>query len=219
MFTGIVEAVGTLVARERLGRGVRFAIRCPTLAEGLSPGDSLAVNGVCLTATAVEDGTVSVDATRTTLECTTLGEWETGKRVNLERAVGAGDPLGGHFVQGHVDAAGEVVGLEALDETHVLAIRTGDEIAAVTVPRGSLAVDGVSLTVAGMDGGVARFAIIPYTWSHTTLPDLEIGSRVNLEADLIGKYVHRWLQPYLDDRSQGHRASGEAPHSKRTTNP
>ncbi|MDX1392970.1 MAG: riboflavin synthase [Gemmatimonadota bacterium] len=196
MFTGIVTRVGSIEALEVRSGGRRLTVRAGDLVSTLRPGDSVSVAGICLTATDVEEDTFTVDAVETTLSRTTLGEWEVGTEVNLERALGAGEPLGGHLVQGHVDEVAEVCAIEASGETRRLAVRLGEATRRVTVNRGSLTVDGVSLTVAGLEGNIAEFAIIPYTWSHTTLRRLAPGSRVNVEADLIGKYVQRLFEPY-----------------------
>lgn len=198
MFTGLIEHVGEVTARAAQEGGERFTIRAPELAEHLASGDSVAVDGVCLTVTEPPsaDGSFSVDAVPTTLGRTTLAEIRPGRRVNLEPAVRVGDPLGGHIVQGHVDGVGTVVSAEREEEALVLRVRLPGEIAATTVERGSLTVDGVSLTVAGLSEGVAKLAIIPYTLGHTNLDRLGAEARVNLEADLIGKYVARLLDPY-----------------------
>lgn len=198
MFTGIVETVGRIATIERVEGGARLRIEAPDLVSGLGPGDSVATAGVCLTVAGHEAGSFTADAVTTTLARTTLGDRRAGDPVNLERAVRAGQPLGGHLVQGHVDEVAEVVAVSPSGATVTLAVRVGPDVAAVTVDRGSLAVDGVSLTVARLAGDVAEFAIIPYTWSHTTLSELAVGSRVNIEADLIGKYVRRLSAPYRE---------------------
>lgn len=198
MFTGIVEAVGRIAAVEGVENGARLRIDAPALVPDLSTGESIATAGVCLTVAGRGAASFTADAVATTLARTTLGERRAGDPVNLERAVRAGQPLGGHLVQGHVDEVAEVVGVSPSGATVTLAVRLGPEVAAVTVDRGSLAVDGVSLTVARIATDVAEFAIIPYTWSHTTLSELAVGSRVNVEADLIGKYVRRLTAPYRE---------------------
>ena len=198
MFTGLVEHVGEIIAREAREGGARFTIEAPDLAAALSEGDSVSVDGACLTVSGLAGSSFTVDAVPTTLGRTTLGDVGPGRRVNLEPAVRAGEPLGGHIVQGHVDAVGEVVDFRREEDAHVLRVRLPDEVAACTVERGSLTVDGVSLTVAGLSAGVAKLAIIPYTLGHTNFDRLEAGARVNLEADVIGKYVARLLDPYRD---------------------
>lgn len=205
MFTGLVQHVGALSVRSNDAGGVRFEFVAPGLVPGLAPGDSVAVDGVCLTATEIDTdgGSFAVDAVPATLERTTLADMRPGRRVNLERAVRAGEPLGGHIVQGHVDAVGVVTEASRDDEAFVLGIQLSDAVAPFTVERGSLTVDGVSLTVAGLSGRVAKLAIIPYTLGHTNLGRLEKGARVNLEADVIAKYVARLLDPYRPDDDEG----------------
>ncbi|HSM08168.1 MAG TPA: riboflavin synthase [Gemmatimonadota bacterium] len=205
MFTGLVQHVGDLRSRSNSGSGVRFELVAPGLVPELAPGDSVAVDGVCLTATEIDTvaGSFAVDAVPTTLERTTLADMEPGRQVNLERAVRAGEPLGGHIVQGHVDGVGVVTEVSRDDEALVLGIRLPDAVARFTVARGSLTVDGVSLTVAGLSDGVAKLAIIPYTLGHTNLGRLKAGALVNLEADVIAKYVARLLTPYRPDDEEG----------------
>jgi riboflavin synthase len=198
MFTGLVEHVGEVTAREPREGGARFTIAAADLVGELTAGDSVAVDGACLTVSDLAGSAFSVHAVPTTLGRTTLGEMAPGRRVNLERAVRAGEPLGGHLVQGHVDAVGEIVGVDRDEDALVLRVRLPAEVEASTVERGSLTVDGVSLTVADLSAGVAKLAIIPYTLGHTNFDRLEAGARVNLEADIIGKYVARLLVPYRD---------------------
>ena len=190
MFTGLIEAVGVVRERRELERGARFVIEAP-FARELEPGESVAVDGVCLTAEHPDESTFSATAVQTTLGRTTVGSYRPGRRVNLERSLRAGERLGGHFVQGHVDAVGEVVELERSGETVMLSVLLPEEVAATTVERGSVAVDGVSLTVSSLEGREAEIALVPHTWSHTALHRLEAGAAVNLEADLLGKYVAR----------------------------
>lgn len=207
MFTGIVRAIGTVVERRPEEGGIRFRVEAPTLAAALAPGDSLALDGVCQTLTRVDPPGLEFQAVRTTLSRTTLGEWEPGRRVNLEPPLAAGEPLGGHLVQGHVDGVGRVVEVERAGETVFLRIRLPREVERVTVLHGSLAVDGVSLTVNGLEGAVAELAIIPYTWSHTALSRLGAGDGVNVEADLVGKYVRKLVEPYGREPERGRNAA------------
>lgn len=202
MFTGLVEAEGTVRAREPRAGGVAFTVEGPFAAE-LEDGESVAIDGACLSVTRREGKTFGVEAIRTTLGRTTLGGFEPGRRVNLERALRVGDRLGGHLVQGHVDGVGEVVSVERADETVFVRLRMPEEVARLTVVHGSIAVDGVSLTVNDRDGSVAEVAIVPYTWEHTAMDRLGPGSRVNLEADLMGKYVDRLVRPYLTGMDTG----------------
>jgi riboflavin synthase len=202
MFTGLVQNVGRVRSREDRAGGARLVIEAPGLAVRLAPGDSVAIDGACLTVTELLGDAFAVDAVPTTLMCTTLGRMEPGRPVNLEAALRAGEPLGGHIVQGHVDGVGVVTAAEDEDEAVVLGIRLPHGVAEFTVERGSLTVDGVSLTVAGLSGRVAKLAIIPYTLGHTNLGRLEEGARVNLEADVIAKYVARLLDPYRPDEDE-----------------
>ena len=196
MFTGIVQAVGEVAGRERRPTGLRLTITRVPFLERLRAGDSVSLAGVCTTIVDLGDGTFDVDVVEATLARTTIENWRRGDPVNLEPALRAGEPLGGHMVQGHIDGVGTVAGVRWEDESGVLEVELPGDLERVTVPQGSFAVDGVSLTVNRLTGTIARFAIIPYTWSHTTLGRLVPGARVNLEADLIGKHVARALRPY-----------------------
>lgn len=197
MFTGLVEATGTIRGREPAEQGIGLVIGSE-LAALLEAGDSVAVDGACLTVTEAAGERFRVDVVATTLEKTTLGGMDEGRSVNLERALCAGDRLGGHLVQGHVDAVGTVASVNRTGETVLLSVELPGPVARTTVLHGSLTLDGVSLTVAGLTGSVADVAIIPYTWEHTALDRLRPGDRVNLEADVLGKYVEKLLGPYLD---------------------
>ena len=195
MFTGIVEEVGRVASVEPRGEGRRLRVEASAVPDGLRLGDSVAVDGVCLTVTRACGGAFEVDATPTTLARTTLGSFEPGRSVNLERALAAGGRFGGHFVQGHVDEVGTVRSVTPGDEQWLVEIDLPPEVARATVVRGSLAIDGVSMTVAAMPcPAVARLAVIPYTWTHTNFARLRPGSAVNLEADLIGRYVAKHLE-------------------------
>ena len=196
MFTGIVQAVGEVAGRERRQEGVRLMIGGVPFSDRLRPGDSVSLAGVCTTVTDIGRAAFAVDVVEATLARTTIGDWRPGEAVNLEPALRAGDRFGGHMVQGHVDGVGTVAAAAWDGSAGTLDIILPNGIETVTVPQGSLAVDGVSLTVNRLAGTIARFAIIPYTWTHTTLGRLTPGARVNLEADQIGKYVARAVRPY-----------------------
>ncbi len=199
MFTGLVESVGTVLSRERLEGGMRFRLAAPGFAGHLSEGESVALDGVCHTVFGVDAANESFqfESIRTTLSRTTLGEFAPGRDVNLERAIRAGEPIGGHLVQGHVDGTGELTEVESAGETVFLRVRLPHEVQRLTVLYGSIAIDGISLTVNRLIEDVAEVAIIPYTFQHTNVGRLRAGDRVNLEADMIGKYVDRLLEPYL----------------------
>jgi riboflavin synthase alpha subunit len=190
MFTGLVEAVGELIERQPASGGVRLRVASP-LAGELSPGDSLAVNGVCLTVVLAESGEILADVGPETIRVTTLGTLPHGSQLNLERPLRADGRLGGHFVQGHVDATGCVEELRADADFHWLTISFPAQLVPFLVLKGSIAVDGISLTIAGL--GVDRFdvQVVPYTMTHTNLGRAELRDRVNLEADMVGKYVVR----------------------------
>jgi riboflavin synthase len=195
MFTGIVEEVGTVRAAEPLDGGRRITVGAGRVLDGLMPGDSIAVNGVCQTVVALTGEAFVVEAIGTTLSRTTLGEFETGRRVNLERPLALGDRLGGHLVQGHVDAVGLVSAIERCGEHVLLEVAVPDVIGDVAVLHGSIAIDGVSLTINALTADdTVQVALIPHTWNHTTLSTLEIGDGVNVEGDMIGRFVTHWLK-------------------------
>lgn len=188
MFTGIVREVGRVEAVEG-EETVRLRVRAPETAASASRGDSIALSGVCLTATDVSDGVLAFDAVPETLSRSTLGGLETGAAVNLEPALRAGEPLGGHLVQGHVDAVGRVNHADG----EVLEIDAPAEVLRYCVEKGSIAIDGVSMTIASLSEGSFTVAVIPHTRELTTLGRLSEGGEVNLEADVLAKYVERLL--------------------------
>jgi len=194
MFTGIVERTGTVVSARPAGGGIALRVDLGPVAERLRAGDSVAVAGVCLTLASPVEGTVGTfEAVRETLSRSTLGSLRPGALVNLEPALRAGDPLGGHFVQGHVDGVGTARENGGPDGDWRLVVEAPAEVRRYLVEKGSVAVDGVSLTVAAVrDGGFAA-ALVPHTLDRTTLRALAPGDRVNLEADLLGKWVARLL--------------------------
>lgn len=194
MFTGLVETVGTVAAVSPYGGGRALSIRAPSIASELALGDSVAVDGVCLTVTARDAETFDVQAIATTLTRTTIGSFQPARRVNLERALQFGARLGGHLVQGHVDGLGRVDHIRRGGEHVLIDLALPAEVAAVTVLHGSITVNGVSLTVNALPAaGTAQVAIIPYTWDHTSISALRTGDDVNLEGDMIGKYVRHLL--------------------------
>jgi riboflavin synthase len=194
LFTGIVEEVGSVVSVQPAGHGVELRIAARAVLEGMALGDSIAHDGVCLTATSIADESYTVQAVATTLERTTLGEFQPGRRVNLERAMALGMRLGGHMVAGHVDAVGRVVSIRPREELTLIDFTVPPEIAAVTVRHGSITLNGISLTVNDLPApGVVQVSIIPYTRQHTNLTDLREGDGVNLEGDMIGKFVRHML--------------------------
>ena len=194
MFTGIVREVGRVEAVDGGADGVRLRLRAPATAAATRPGDSVAVNGVCLTATAVEDGALAFDAVPETLECSTLGSLREGAEANVEPALRAGEPLGGHIVQGHVDGLASVRSLDREGDGARLALALPPELARYCVVKGSITVEGVSLTIASVAaGGMVELALVPHTLAATTLGSLAPGDRVNVEVDVLAKYVEALL--------------------------
>src|SRR5215213_6335085 len=193
MFTGIIEELGSLLSIEERGENARLVISAHVVTEGTNHGDSISVNGVCLTALDIEPGSFAADVSRETLQRSTLGSLKPGAPVNLERAVTPATRLGGHIVQGHVDARGQFAGVENHGESWTVRIAYPKEIARYLVFKGSVAVEGISLTIAGLTDEYFEVAIIPKTWEVTNLSHLKPGDDVNLEVDVIGKYVERLL--------------------------
>ena len=193
MFTGIVEATATVENIETRGTSVHFTMSCP-FTDKLKIDQSLSHNGCCLTIEKIENQRYGVTAIQETLEKTNLGSWKIGTKVNLERCVLMNGRLDGHIVQGHVDQTGTIKSIENLNGSHYITIAYTDKDGFTTVPQGSITVDGISLTVAHSGENEFSMAIIPYTWEHTNLKNLEIGSRVNLEFDIIGKYVAKLMK-------------------------
>ena len=191
MFTGIVRERGTVTAVEGADDGVRLVIDAPTTAGGSSVGDSVSISGVCLTAVDVVDGGVAFDAVPETLSRTTLGALAPGAEVNVEPALRAGEPLGGHYVQGHVDGVGGVRSVAREGGGLRVTLEAPPDLLRYCVVKGSIAVDGVSLTVAALGEETFDVALVPHTLEATTLGTLAIGDRVNLEVDVLAKYVER----------------------------
>ncbi|MGE5646739.1 MAG: riboflavin synthase [Acidobacteriota bacterium] len=194
MFTGIVEEIGTVAAIQPHSAGARLEIRCKTVLEDSSPGASIDVNGVCLTAVEIGRDGFSADVSPETLRRSNLGDLRTGSAVNLERPLTPSGRLGGHLVQGHVDGTGEFVSIEPLgDGNWWLTVRIPPELERYVVEKGSIAIDGVSLTVASIEGGLVSVAIIPLTYETTTFKTHRPGDRVNIECDVLAKYVEKLL--------------------------
>lgn len=190
MFTGLVTNVGTLDRTADTPAGRELRVTCGY--DDLVQGESVAVNGACLTVRECAPGWFTAAAVTTTVERTAIGSWATGRRVNLERALRAGDRLGGHFVLGHVDAVGEVTEIRATADARLITIAVAASLHALLVPHGSLAVDGVSLTVNAIgEPSSVQVSLVEYTMRNTTLGDLAVGDAVHVEGDVIGKYVQR----------------------------
>jgi riboflavin synthase len=204
MFTGLVDAVGTIERVTETSAGREFLIR--SRYDDLSDGESIAVNGACLTVRDRGGGGFTVAAVVTTLGRTTMAGWTEGKRVNLERAMKASDRLGGHIVQGHVDGVGTVRRVQRFDDAVLVDVIVPSEVAELLVPHGSITVDGVSLTVNAIpDHDVVQLSLIEYTLRHTTLGMLAAGDLVHVEGDVIGKYVRQLMTPYLRESGVGNR--------------
>lgn len=193
MFTGLIEVVGTIAELKTTTSGFRIRIRTP-LASELAPGDSLAVNGVCLTVTAADNGMVHAEIGPETARVTALGSLQHEQRVNLERSMRVDSRIGGHFVQGHIDGTGVIDEIRPDGDSHWLTISFDRGLSPYLIRKGSIAVDGVSLTVAGLGGNVFDVMIVPFTWANTNLSSLRVRDRVNLECDIIGKYVARSVE-------------------------
>jgi riboflavin synthase len=194
MFTGIVTAVGRVRAATGNQAGLELTIECPYT--GLGAGESIAVDGACLTVQRIEPGGFTAQVIRTSLDRTRFESYAPGQPVNLERALRVGDRLGGHLVQGHVDGLGTVESVLEREDARLLDLRVPAEVARISVPLGSITVDGVSLTVNAIPApGLIQISLIPFTLQHTTLGHRRPGDRVHLEADTIGKYVAELLRP------------------------
>ena len=193
MFTGIIEELGRVRGVERRGEGVRVTVEARVVTEGTREGDSISVNGVCLTALDVRPDSFAADGSRETLQRSTLGNLRAGSAVNLERAVTPATRLGGHIVQGHVDARGRFLSAEEHGGSWTVRIGYPPEIARYLVFKGSVAVEGISLTIAALAEDYFEIAVIPKTWAVTNLSTLRAGDAVNLEADVIAKYVERMM--------------------------
>jgi len=201
MFTGIVEELGTVESLETQAAGARLKVRCSTVTRDLTEGASIAVNGVCLTAVDPRADCFAADLAPETLRRSNLGALRAGSRVNLERPLSPTGRLSGHIVQGHVDGVGEFLSLDALGaENWWLRIRVPAELDPFLVYKGSIAIDGISLTIAALEGDVLSVTIIPHTYRNTTLAGYRPGARVNLECDILAKHVEKLLRK-LDVKS------------------
>ena len=197
MFTGLVESTGTVIALESRGEQARLTLKIPFAAE-LAIGDSVAINGCCLTVADLAPAGIAFDLLAQTLHVTSLGALQQGSLVNLERALQVGARFGGHFVQGHVDATGNITRLEARGQDHQFEVALPPAIHRLCIDKGSLAVDGISLTIAELTTTAAVFWITPHTWQETHLHTARLGQPVNLEADMLAKHVDHLLAARLD---------------------
>jgi riboflavin synthase len=193
MFTGIIEEVGSVATVHPLGNGRRFSIVCPRLRPDAAIGDSISVNGVCLTVVHLSPMGFDAEAVGETLGKTTLGRLSAGDGVNLESALRAGGKLGGHVVQGHVDFRAQITGIETRPESHLVSLSYPASFRHHMVPQGSVSVDGVSLTIARRDDRAFTVAVIPHTWAETTFHKFSVAREVNVEVDIFGKYIIDYL--------------------------
>jgi riboflavin synthase len=201
MFTGIVEELGTVDSLQPRSSGARLKVRCSTVLADIAEGASIAVNGVCLTAVEPRPDSFSADLAPETLQRSNLGSLRPGARVNLERPLSPNGRLSGHIVQGHVDGTGEFLGAEAVgNDTWWMRVRAPGDLDPYLVLKGSIAIDGVSLTIAGLEGDVLSVSVIPHTYRNTTLGSYRPGAALNLECDILAKHVEKLLRK-LDTRS------------------
>lgn len=194
MFTGLVEEIGVVEELQQLGDAVRIAVRAPKVTEDATPGDSIAVDGVCLTVVDSANGTFTADVMRETLDRSRLGTYQTGSEVNLERALAAGQRMGGHIVQGHVDGVAEVVSRTPSEHWEVVRFTLPQQLDRYVVEKGSIAVNGTSLTVSAVGEGYFEVSLIPTTLRETTAGALAPGDPVNLEVDIVAKYVEKMVR-------------------------
>jgi riboflavin synthase len=194
VFTGIIEEIGTIAGIRRTGPMFEIFINAEKVLKDVNLGDSISINGVCLTVTSYTTGKFSVDVMPETVKATNIGELQPGSKVNLERAMAAGGRFGGHFVSGHVDGIGKIIRKERLENAVYYEIQVGEDLAAGMIMKGSVAVDGTSLTIFGVTENTFTISLIPHTMAETILGQKEAGDQVNLECDMIGKYVGHYLR-------------------------
>ncbi len=192
MFTGIITAIGTITSLEKQGDW-QMVIATPWDCKAIDLGASIACSGVCLTVTETGDDWFKVAASKETIDVTSLSDWQVGGQINLERALAMGDELGGHIVSGHVDGLAELQDISAENDSHRLTLCAPHDLAGFIAGKGSVTLDGISLTVNKTDGDLFYVNIIEHTWSNTTLSDRKIGDKINLEIDMLARYVARLL--------------------------
>lgn len=212
MFTGLVEEIGRVSQIKIIPGGMVLNIHASHILEDLKVDDSVCVNGVCLTATAIHSDGFEAAAVRETLERSTLRDWKKEHPVNLERALLLNDRLGGHLVQGHVDDISRIQSIQKIGDGHVIRLKLSRRLLPYVIPKGSIAIDGVSLTVAEIQENLIAVAVIPHTWQKTTFQYFQSGRTVNIETDLIGKYVEKMVKfrvSYSEDKSDWLQVSGQ----------
>ncbi len=196
MFTGLVEEVGQIRRCQNRGDGLSLTIQASFILSDIAEGVSIAIDGVCLTVEHFTDDDFSVQAVGETVSRSTLGHKSVGHAVNLERAMPASGRFGGHFVQGHVDGVASIESIEKREPGYWLTVTAPEDIVKFIVEKGSITIDGLSLTVAAIDGAKIAVAIIPHTWSATTLQHKKVGDKINVEVDILAKYIYNFLQPW-----------------------
>jgi len=203
MFTGLIEEVGAIVEIRPAGKAIHLKIKARKVLEGVELGDSIAVNGICLTVTHFDKTSFTADVVPETMRRSTLHELAAGSPVNLERAMAMGKRFGGHIVSGHIDGIGRILSIVDEDIAKVVRIAAPSDVLRYVVEKGSITIDGVSLTVMDVDSESFRISVIPHTWQITVLRHRRVGSAVNLECDIIGKYVERLLMPHTSSSGRG----------------
>lgn len=193
MFTGLIEEIGSVESVAKSAKSARITIRAKKVLEGMKLGDSICTNGVCLTVTAFDSARFIIDVMAETMRRSNLKNFSAGEKVNLERALSIGDRLGGHIVSGHIDGIGTIVNFEQEDNAVWITIAAPPQILKYIIEKGSIAIDGVSLTVAYIDSSIFKVSIIPHTKDETTLLQKKVGYEVNLECDMIGKYIEKLM--------------------------
>jgi riboflavin synthase len=200
LFTGIIEELGTVERIEKYSGLIRLAIKADVVCRDVQIGDSLAVNGVCLTIVGIDKGNLSFDVIKQTADTTNLGRLKKGDRVNLERSLRANSPLGGHFVTGHIDCIGKIIRIKKLQGSASLTVRVADWLSVFLIPKGSVAVDGISLTIADIGSDTFTVNVIPHTLKATTLGLRSCGDKVNIEVDVLAKLLHKTISGNKDKK-------------------
>lgn len=202
MFTGLIEEIGIIKSVQPVGDGKRFEIAAKKILDDVKVDDSIAVSGCCLTAVKVTAGSFTAEAVEESLKKTTLGNLEPGSKVNLERAMRLSDRLGGHLVLGHVDGVGTIKSIQQRSASHWIGVKIPPQLMKYCIPVGSVAVDGISLTIAEIKNDIIYLSIIPHTWDHTILSLKKSGGEVNIETDMIGKYVEKFFTATKPDTNR-----------------
>ncbi|MCY7879135.1 riboflavin synthase subunit alpha, partial [Bacillus spizizenii] len=202
MFTGIIEETGTIESMKKAGHSMALTIKCSKILEDVHLGDSIAVNGICLTVTDFTKNQFTVDVMPETVKATSLNDLSKGSKVNLERAMAANGRFGGHFVSGHVDGTAEITRIEEKSNAVYYDVKMDPSLTKTLVLKGSITVDGVSLTIFGLTEDTVTISLIPHTISETTFSEKTIGSKVNIECDMIGKYMYRFLHKANENKTQ-----------------